>query len=376
MSKSLLPDIESSASSRFSLILLEPDEIYFEDYLVYYNELKCPFSDNNSDTTNNFSQLKGNLKICSKSFVFDPINLNYPLVKFPYKSIEKIVKFDEYENNEMIGEDEDIYSTNNKTSLLSSNSPKLNKNELNQLKKKTFAINTKQVIKCKANNKIGPYNITKRDKPNDLHYFQFIFTNVNDSLDLLCQLHRASTLEYEQEDLMLQLILKSRLSRNVEFDVHQLDDMFKEQILFESIVNKINPLVANPGRIILTNMCLYYKPFNNLENEQKLLKIKLIQIKYVIKRRYHLKKIGCEIVFNNKLSTSKQSFDESWDSLNSTNMNTNNNDRKTLPYLYLTFEDEQTRDKFYDKLVIDQRDKLHNLDEFNQENMLQVFSFI
>ena len=209
---------------------------------------------------------------------------------------------------------------------------------------------------------------------NDLHYFQFIFTNVNDSLDLLCQLHRASTLEYEQEDLMLQLILKSRLSRNVEFDVHQLDDMFKEQIQFESIVNKINPLVANPGRIILTNMCLYYKPFNNLENEQKLLKIKLIQIKYVIKRRYHLKKIGCEIVFNNKLSTSKQSFDESWDSLNSTSMSTNNNDRKTLPYLYLTFEDEQTRDKFFEKLVIDQRDKLHNLDEFNQENMLQVFS--
>jgi factor associated with neutral sphingomyelinase activation len=382
MSKSLIPDIESSTSSRFSLILLEPDEIYFEDYLVYYNELKCPFSDNNSDSST-INQLKGNLKICSKSFLFDPINLNYPLVKFPYKSIEKIVKFDEYENNdsnELIGEDEDIYSTNNKTSLFSTNSSKfsLNKNELNQLKKKTFAISTKQVIKCKANNKIGPYNIVKRDKQNDLHYFQFIFTNVNDSLDLLCQLHRASTLEYEQEDLMLQLILKSRLSRNFEFDVHQLDDMFKEQIQFESIVNKINPLVANPGRIILTNMCLYYKPFNNLDNEQKLLKIKLKQIKYVIKRRYHLKKIGCEIVFNNKLTTSKLSFEESLDSSNSSlsNMNSsnsNNSDRKSLPYLYLTFEDELTRDKFYDRLVIDQRDKLVNLDEFNQENMLQVY---
>jgi factor associated with neutral sphingomyelinase activation len=385
MSKSLLPDIESSTSSRFSLILLEPDEIYFEDYLVYYNELKCPFNSNNDSDTVNFNQLKGNLKICSKSFVFDPINLNYPLVKFPYKSIEKIIKFDEYEyeNDKLIREDEDIYSTNNKMSLFGTNSSvtSLNKNELNQLKKKTFAINSKQIIKCKANNKIGPYNIVKRDKPNDLHYFQFIFTNVNDSLDLLCQLHRASTLEYEQEDLMLQLILKSRLSRNVEFDVHQLDDMFKEQIQFESIVNKINPLVANPGRIILTNMCLYYKPFNNLDNEQKLLKIKLKQIKYVIKRRYHLKKIGCEIVFNNKLTTNKLSFDDSWDSSSSnsnmTNANkTHNNDRKSLPYLYLTFEDEQTRDKFFDKLVIDQRDKLVNLDEFNQENMLQVYFFI
>lgn len=102
------------------------------------------------------------------------------------------------------------------------------------------------------------------NKSSQSHYFELIFTNVNDSLDLLMQLHRASTLEYEQEDLMLQLILKSRLSRDFKFDVHQFEDLSKEQVQFEAIVNKINPLVANPGKIILTNMCLYYKPFNNL----------------------------------------------------------------------------------------------------------------
>lgn len=78
------------------------------------------------------------------------------------------------------------------------------------------------------------------------------------------QLHRASTLEYEQEDIMLQIILKSRLTRDFKFEVHQFEDLSKEQMQFEAIVNKINPLVANPGKIILTNMCLYYKPFNNL----------------------------------------------------------------------------------------------------------------
>ena len=113
--------------------------------------------------------------------------------------------------------------------------------------KKSFAINAKQITKCKADNKICPYTTVKRANQSDKHYFQFIFTDVNDSLDLMRQLHRASTLEYEQEDIMLQLILKSRLSNMVKFDLNYLDDLTKEQIQFESVVYKINPLVTNPG---------------------------------------------------------------------------------------------------------------------------------
>ena len=338
----------TDVSSRFSLILLEPGEIYFEDYLVYYHELKCPFGPSSAESESN-KQLKGNLKICSKSIVFDPINLSYPLVKFPYKSIEKIEKF-----NEDLNPDDDladIYSLKTTT-----------KSEKSQDKQKFFAISSKQTILCKTNNKIEPYKTVKRENQDDLHYFQFIFTNVNDSLDLLCQLHRASTLEYEQEDLMLQLILKSRLNREVKFDIHHLDDIIKEKIQFESTVNKISPLVANPGRIILTNMCLYYKPFNNLE--QKIVKIKLKHIKYVIKRRYHLKRVGCEIIFDNNASNGETSAE-----IEQTTCT------KSLPYLYLTFEDEATRDLFLTRLVVEQRDKLTSLNEFTQENMLQKWRY-
>ena len=344
----------SSSQSRFSLILLEPGEIYFEDYLVYYHETNSPFEQNstnkrsNSNSNENFGkQLKGNLKICSKSIVFDPINLSYPLVKFPYKSIEKIDKFSQDDNDEL----EDIYST-----------PK--SMPLSIDKSKWFGIRVRQTVQCKKNNKIEPYTTVKRDNPQEVHYFQFIFTNVNDSLDLLCQLQRASTLEFEQEDLMLQLILKSRLSREAKFDMHQLDDMFHEQIQFESIVNKINPLVANPGRVVLSNMCLYFKPFNNLE--QKIVKIKLKNIKYIIKRRYHLKKVGCEIIFNH-------TYDDSIDESN--NFDRKSSNTKSLPFLYLTFDDEITRDLFYTRLAVDQKDKLTNLNEFSQENMLQKWRY-
>lgn len=364
---------DSSSSSRFSLILLEPGEIYFEDYLVYYHELNSPISEKpqfkssptlnnsllsptssvqkfqfNSLEENNIKQLKGNLKICSKSIVFDPINLSSPLLKFQFKSIELIEQFDNQPSSGLAVDDfDDIYS-------LKFNPTEQQKRdqEVQQLRKKCFAIRAKQVTLCKINNKISPYTVIKRRNPSDQHYFQFIFTNVNDSLDLMRQLHRASTLDFEHEDLMLQLILKSRLSRQVKFDLNQLDDMFKEQIQFESEVNKISPLVANPGKIILSNMCLYYKPFNNLDNERQILKIKLKNIRYVIKRRYHLKKVGCEIIFDENMYEVSQ-------------------DTKELPYLYLTFEDEQIRDEFYVKLVNEQKDKLVNLNNFSQENMLQ-----
>ena len=218
------------------------------------------------------------------------------------------------------------------------------------MNKKCFSVHSRQSIECKAYNKIAPYITVKQERA---HYFQFIFTDTSDSLDLVRQLHRASTLDYEHEDLMLQLILKSRMARAAKFDVHYLEDAFREQIQFEADVQKIQPLVANPGRVVLTNACLYYKPFNNLDGEKQIVKVRLKNIVHVIKRRYHLKRIGCEIVFE----------DEAIDS------------HTSLPYLYLTFEDEERRDAFYTKLVLDQGEKLIRLDQDSHENMLQKWRY-
>jgi hypothetical protein len=366
----IAPSLPSSTNPihRFSLLLLEPGEIYFEDFLVYYHELNCPFVSCNGNQTSTFNKpQKGNLKICSKSIIFDPLNLALPLIKFPYKMVEKIVRFDE-SNSSLEGQEntdyEDIYSS---TSSTRKNSLSLSP-EIVQLRSKCFAIGAKQHTLCKQNNKIGPYTLVKREQPNSLHYFQFIFTSPGDSLNLFEQLHRASTLDFEQEELMIQLIVKGRLGREVKFDMHQLDDMYKEQIQFESEVYKINPLVTNPGKILLTNMCLYYKPFNNLETEQQVLKIKLKYIKYVIKRRYHLKRVGCEVVFDKSIEAGAQDITNGSDSVSAAN-------RRSLPYLYLTFEDEAKRDLFYTRLVVEQRDKLINLNEFTQENMLQKWRY-
>ena len=61
---------------RFSLLLLEPGEIYFEDFKVVHHvrpEDKVPAVHN---------EVPGRLKVCSKSLVFVPANTALPMLKF------------------------------------------------------------------------------------------------------------------------------------------------------------------------------------------------------------------------------------------------------------------------------------------------------
>lgn len=151
LSESILSPTASSAPTRFSLVLLEPGEIYFEDYLVYYHELRCPFVDVEVPVDNESSSdgavssvsqpIKGNLKICSKSVVFDPINFSYPLVKFSYKSIDRIELFNDDSSASADDYDEDdLYTIR----------PAASKRK-NDKRQKCFAISCKQTVNCKVN---------------------------------------------------------------------------------------------------------------------------------------------------------------------------------------------------------------------------------
>lgn len=74
--------------SRFSLLLLEPAEIYFEDFSAFL----FPVDANEHD----FEKKKqiGRLKMCSKSIVFDPKDINKPLIKISLKECLNISEWD------------------------------------------------------------------------------------------------------------------------------------------------------------------------------------------------------------------------------------------------------------------------------------------
>jgi len=66
--------------NRFSLLLLEPGEYYFEDYIA------------SLAVTENDTWLSGRLKICSLSLVFDPKDYRKPILKIPFTQCGSITK--------------------------------------------------------------------------------------------------------------------------------------------------------------------------------------------------------------------------------------------------------------------------------------------
>lgn len=73
---------------RFSLLLLEPGEIYFEDLSVYFYTSEQKYRTSQLQESDNL----GRLKICSKSLVFEPKNTMQPIIKMKFENCTSINK--------------------------------------------------------------------------------------------------------------------------------------------------------------------------------------------------------------------------------------------------------------------------------------------
>lgn len=229
--------------SRFSLLLLEPREIYFEDFSVTFSgsDLEC-------------SQQRGRLRLCSRSVMFEPIDLKYPLTRINFSNCTSV-------NHEC-----DV-----------------------------ITINCNQIVEMLANNIVSPFSCEKR---NFVFQFSFHYATSKDCFHRLDQLHRASTLPPKEHQEMIEAIVYSRHSR-VNFDPCWLEDPH-ESILFEARVTQVSPLVSNPGRVVLSSARLYYQPYNC--EPWPVLKIRLTDIEQVVKRRYLLQNSAIEIYYKEQCS--------------------------------------------------------------------------
>uniref|UniRef100_A0A2C9KF32 BEACH domain-containing protein n=1 Tax=Biomphalaria glabrata TaxID=6526 RepID=A0A2C9KF32_BIOGL len=77
-------ETDTLGQERFSLLLLDPGEIYFEDFSVFY----YPAGLSKQQSLNR--QQRGHLKLCSKSIVFVPQEILFPILKFPLKYVKNI----------------------------------------------------------------------------------------------------------------------------------------------------------------------------------------------------------------------------------------------------------------------------------------------
>lgn len=200
------------------MLLLEPGEIYFEDY-------SCTMNDAELKSVN---AIQGRLKLCSKSLVFEPRDWAFPLYKLQFKDASDI----------------------------SIAHPKTNEAPKNAIKMKV-----QQYSEMLEDNILAPYKFVYEERE---FYFFFDFALAEECLSQMLQLQRASTLHAPEHNSMVATILHSRYTRMV-FDPVMMDD-FTEKIVCELQAEKISPLVRHQGKLALTPTTLYFQPFNNIES--------------------------------------------------------------------------------------------------------------
>lgn len=198
------------------MLLLEPGEIYFEDYSCTLNDI----------AEQNENSKQGRLKLCSKSLVFEPRDWAYPLIKMQFKDCTDIVIVESSDKN----------------------------NNIIKVKIKMYAEMLEENI-------LAPYKFIYEDK--DFYVF-FDFASAEECLSQMQQLQRASTLHAPEHNSMVATILHSRYMR-MEFDPVMMDD-FTEEIVCELQAEKISPLVRHQGKLALTPTTIYFQPFSNVES--------------------------------------------------------------------------------------------------------------
>ncbi|KAL5277391.1 NSMAF.2 family protein [Megaselia abdita] len=140
---------------RFSLLLLEPHEIYFEDFSV---ELR---------TKDEPKPIQGRLKICSKSFLFEPRSVKSPLIKVQLIHCSEIKELSSPQNS--------------------------------------LVVSCSQFACLLKNNVIAPYQFHRVNKS---FVFSFDYIKVDDRVLPFCeQLKRASSLPAsEQNDMIATMV--------------------------------------------------------------------------------------------------------------------------------------------------------------------------
>ncbi|XP_033058827.1 protein FAN isoform X2 [Trachypithecus francoisi] len=241
------------SKERFSLLLLNLEEYYFEQHRANHILHKGSHHER---------KIRGSLKICSKSAIFEPDAISQPIIKIPLRDCVKIGKHGENGANR----------------------------HFTKAKSGSISLIFSQVYFIKEHNVVAPYKI-ERGK------MEYVFEldvpgKVEDVVETLLQLHRASCLDkLGDQTAMITAILQSRLART-SFDKNRFQNI-SEKLHMECKAEMVTPLVTNPGHVCITDTNLYFQPLNGYP--KPVVQITLQDVRRIYKRRHGLMPLGLEV---------------------------------------------------------------------------------
>uniref|UniRef100_A0A8C6YD95 Neutral sphingomyelinase activation associated factor n=1 Tax=Naja naja TaxID=35670 RepID=A0A8C6YD95_NAJNA len=243
---------ELYSKERFSLLLLNLEEYYFEQHTANYILKK---------DSKGIRKIKGSFKICSKSVIFEPDEISHPIIKIPLRDCIEI-EAPEYSGN---------YS-------FTSGTPG------------QIAILSSQAFLTKEQNIIAPF---KTERGQTKYLFELdVAGKVEDVIQTLHQLYRASHLDkLGDQAAMITAILQSRLART-SFDKNRFQNV-SEMLHMECKAEMVTPLVTNPGHVCITDENLYFQPLSGYP--KPVVQVTLRSVRRIYKRRHSLSPLGLEV---------------------------------------------------------------------------------
>eukprot|EP01134_Creolimax_fragrantissima_P004301 CFRG4301T1 len=297
---------------RFSLLLLEPGEVYFEDYSVFCSTipLECIDSDDIAKSFLEGTREKGRLKICSKSVVFDPLDIQRPVLRIPFRCVTQLQEWPPKSESE------------------TPNTQKIHHEDKDVLK-----LVCTTAIEMRENNAIAPYHFKHGES---VFLFTCNYVRLATFNQKLIDLWDISSLSPTLMGEQLQTIIDEHREQAL-FDRNWLESLY-EDIAISVSVEMVSALTTNPGRAVLTNAVLYFQSFNNIQAEP-VQKYRLNDLLNLVNRRYLLKEKGLELFFTDGKS------------------------------LFFSFESQNYRDRFV--VLISRQPSVSRLLSSNCDNMIQ-----
>lgn len=267
--------------SRFNLLLLEHGEYLLEDLSAFYfpiptNDLTTAFEVKDS------LKIQGRLKLSTRSLIFEPGESRYPIIRFPYKSMQEEIE---------------VF-----------NLKELERRALSIDVSGFFTFIVQNCIEMKENNKIGPYKyIEHAAAGGHRSVIALVHADLAQFLTKVEQLRHIFTVSQKQGTGVGTQLLKPFIETaqlwTLQFDTSHLVN-FHEKLLFERPVaaKKIKPLIIHPGSLMLTDSRVYFQPsqLNNIGDS--VVHFEVRHIARVFRRRYLLQQTGLEFILTDNTS--------------------------------------------------------------------------
>lgn len=236
--------------SRFNLLLLEHGEYFLEDFSAFLFPLPGHLTDLSHLFEIKDVKIQGRIKLCSRCMLFEPNDVRYPLMKFPFRNMPSASDAQQFHLKREEAANLSVQVTGFFTFLITS------------------------YLEMKANDKIGPYQVMDGEPGASASAasaaasgaaggYRMLFALVHADLSLFLvkieQLRHVASISVQQGYHLANQHLRPFIETALiaTFDTSHLVD-FHEKFLLSSpmAVRKIRPLLAIPGALMVRPPCL------------------------------------------------------------------------------------------------------------------------